>query len=83
MSHSTVVADVVLLVEAAFQLGLKLKASKCQITADDNTVTRTTQIFHGFRETPPHEITLLGAPILKGKAIDEALKKKVEAPSPD
>ena len=30
-------------------------------------------------KTPPHELTLLGAPILKGKAVDEAIQKKVDA----
>ena len=34
------------------------------------------KIFDGFRETPPYKLTPLGAP--KGKAVDEALNKKVE-----
>ena len=72
-----VAADVVLLVEALSKLGLELNASKCEIIADDCSVTMIMKIFDGFRETPPHELTLLRAPILKWKAVDEALKKKV------
>ena len=37
------------------------------------------KIFDSFRETLQHELTLLGAPISKGKAIDEDLNKKLEA----
>ena len=37
------------------------------------------EIFDGFRQMPPHQLMLWGAPILKEKAIDEALNKKVEA----
>ena len=74
-----VAANAVLLIEAASKLGLKLNASKCEIIANDYSVIKTMRIFDGFRETPPHELTLLGAPIIKGKAMDEALKKKVEA----
>ena len=72
-------ADVVMLVEAAPKLGLQVNASKCEIVADFYSVTRIMKIFDGFRETPPHELVLLGAPIVKGKAVDEALNKKVEA----
>ena len=74
----TEATDMVLLVEAASKLGLKLNASKCEIIADDYSVTITMKIFDGFRETPPHELTLFGAPILKWNAVNEVLKKKVE-----
>ena len=77
-SNKTVSAEAVLLVEATSKLGLKLNASKCELIVDDCSITRTMKIFDGFRETSPHELTLLGAPILKGKAVDEALKKKVK-----
>ena len=66
-STPTVAADVVLLLEAASKLGMKLHISNCEIIADDDSVTRTMKIFDGFGETPQHEVTLLGAPILKGK----------------
>ena len=75
----TVAADMGLLVEAAFKLDLKLNDSKCKITADDYSVTRTMTTFNVFKETPSYELTLLRALILKGKAVDEALKKKVKA----
>ena len=68
-----------LLVEAASKLGLQLNASKCKIIADNYSVTRIMKIFHGFRETLPNKLTLLGTSILKGKVVDEELNKKAEA----
>ena len=68
----TVAANVGLLVKAASKLGLQLNASKCEIIAYDYSVTRTMKIFDGFRKTLPYELRLLGAPILKGKAIDKS-----------
>ena len=55
----TVTADVILLVEAASKLGLKLNSSKCDIIVDGYSVTRTMKIFDGFRETSQLELTLL------------------------
>ena len=68
----TLEADGSLLVEAASKPGLQVNASKCEIIVDDYSVTTTMKIFVGFRETPPHELTL----ILKDKVVDEALNIK-------
>ena len=55
MAHptKTVASHVILLVETAYKLGLKLNISKCEIIADDYSVTRTMKIFDAFRKTPP------------------------------
>ena len=82
----TAAADVNLLVEAASKLGLTLNVSKCELIADDYSITRAIKIFDGFRETQPHKFTLLGAPILKGKTVEETQQKKwkrLKEPFPD
>ena len=79
-------ADVVLLVEAASKPELKLNATKWEIIADDCSITRIMKIFDGFREIPPHELTLLRASNFKGKAVNEARRrqgKRSKESSPD
>ena len=57
--------------------GLRLNASKCEIISEDFNLIESFEIFKDFARVTKEEITLLGAPILKGPALDRALQIKV------
>ena len=56
--------------------GLILNASKCEITAKNCKLIDKFPIFKDFKRVAAEDHTLLGAPILKGRAVDNAEKDK-------
>ena len=56
--------------------GLFLNANKCEITARNFDIINKFSIFNQFKRVLLEDMTLLGAPILAGRAVDAALKEK-------
>ena len=76
--HVDIVAfDVEKIVSVASETGLLLNPTKCEVISFDDTITNKT-IFKEFIHTKPADMTLLGAPVLKGSAIDRALTAKID-----
>jgi len=51
---------------------------KCEIITDDFTEINTLAAFNDFIRVNKEDITLLGAPVLKGKAQDKAIQDKID-----
>ena len=58
--------------------GLKLNTAKCDIIMDAFSKLDSFPIFKDFIRIAKDNMTLIGAPILQGKALDEALQGKVD-----
>ena len=74
----TLAKKVETIVNAETYTGLKLNTAKCEIIMDDFTDLDSFHIFKDFIRIPEDKMTLLGAPILQGQALDEALQIKVD-----
>ena len=57
--------------------GLTLNPHKCEITARNFNIVDKFPIFNNFKRIALEDITLLGAPVLEGRAVDNALKDKI------
>ena len=57
---------------------LKLNQAKCEIIMKDFSMIDSSSIFKNFIGVERKDITLLGSPILKGKAQDQAIQLKIE-----
>ena len=66
------------IIKAETSTGLKLNTTKCEIIMDDFTILDFFPIFKDLIRVPKDKMTLLGAPILQGEALDEALQIKVD-----
>ena len=66
------------IIESEALTGLQLNAAKCEIMMDDFSLIDSMEVFREFIRIPKEEMTLLGALILQGPALDKALKTKVE-----
>ena len=60
------------------ETGLRLNVDKCEIITDDFTEISTLATFNDFIRVNKEDMTLLGAPILKGKAQDKAIHDKID-----
>jgi len=69
----TVEEDVLTITESSTETGLRLNTDKCEIISDDFTEIDTLATFGDFIRVNKEDMTLLGAPVLKGKAQDKAI----------
>jgi len=60
------------------ETGLKLKTDKCEIIMEDFSKLDEIDTFKDFIWVDKAEMTLLGAPVLKGSAQDAAIKHKID-----
>ena len=74
----TLAKDVETIVKAETSTKLMLNTAKCEIIMDDFTNLDSFPIFRDFIRVPKDNTTLLGAPILQGQALDEALQIKIQ-----
>ena len=73
-----VVDDIKTILSKSEELGLELNAAKCEVTYGDSSTPHDDPILKIFQRTKMDDLTLLGAPILSGRAVDKALKEKTE-----
>ena len=62
--------DVEKVIQAAEETGLTLNESKCEIIASNFDIIENIHTFREFRRVASQHMTLLGAPVLKGPAVD-------------
>ena len=74
---STVAADVENITKAYVNTGLHLNPAKCEITARNFDCIRDIQTFSAFKKVEIADLVMLGAPVMKGRAVDSALESKV------
>ena len=73
-----VVASVIdMIVADAARTGLQLNPAKCEIVAANVNEVEKYPIFKDFKRIRKEDLTILGAPILKGPAVDKALADKI------
>src|SRR6218665_3058935 len=70
--------DIQLIAQESAKLGLQLNRAKCEIIFQNCDQKANDASFHGFKETPLGEATLLGSPLMPGPAVYMGLNKKVE-----
>ena len=66
-----------MIVADAARTGLQLNPAKCEIVASQIKRSREVSYFQGFQTNSEGGPNYLGAPILKGAAIDKALADKI------
>jgi len=59
-------------------IGLKLNISKCEIIARNPVTIHDSSILSKFVKVTKDEITLLGAPVVRGPAQDAALTHEID-----
>jgi len=74
----TVERDIATIMESPSETGLQLNVDKCEIITDDFTEISTLATFNDFIRVNKEDMTLLGAPVLKGKAQDKAIQDKID-----
>ena len=74
----TVERDITTIMESSSETGLQLNVDKCEIITDDFTEISTLATFNDFICVNKEDMTLLGAPVLKGKAQDTAIQDKID-----
>ena len=74
----TVEKDVFAIMDSAAEAGLNLNQAKCEIIMDDFSLISTLPIFNQFIRVEKENITLLGAPVVRGRAQDAAIQQKIE-----
>ena len=74
---SVVAMDVANLRRAGKEIGLIINDSKCELVHDPN-FTYPFSAFQGFAHVNPNQVSLLGAPLLQGPALDASLAKCCE-----
>jgi len=74
----TVARDITTIMESSSDTGLQLNVDKCEIITDDFTEINTLATFNDFIRVNKEDMTLLGAPVLKGKAQDKAIQDKID-----
>jgi len=70
----TVEEDVLTIMESSTETGLRLNTDKCD---QDFTEIDTLATFRDFIRVNKEDMTLLGAPVLEGKAQDKAIQDKI------
>ena len=71
-----VVNDIKTIISKSDELDLELNAAKCEVTYGDTSTSHDDPILKTFQRIELEDLTLLGAPILPGRADDKALKEK-------
>ena len=76
----TLSKDVKTIIDSEPVTGLRLNASKCEIIPEDFNLIESflIEVFKDFARVTKEEMTLLGASILQGPALDRALQIKVD-----
>ena len=74
---SSVARDVQAIIDSNPTTGLVLNARKCEITAKNFEMIDKFSIFKDFNRVAAVDLTILGAPVLEGKAVDNVLKDKI------
>ena len=67
------VDDIKTIISKSEDMGLELNAAKYEVTYGDSSTPRDDPILKTFQRTEIDDLTLLGAPILSGRAVDKAL----------
>lgn len=75
---ATVEADIDTIRDHGAEIGLQLNLKKCEVIINDSTKIPQSSILNHFIRVRQEDMTLLGAPILKGSAQDAVLQQKVE-----
>ena len=68
--------DVETLVCSAEETRLFLNASKCEIIANNFDIIKNIDTFKDFIRIAPHDMMLLGSPVLKGPAVAQHYRTK-------
>ena len=74
----TLERDITTIMESSSDTDLQLNVDKCEIMTDDFTEISTLATFSDFIRVNKEDMTLLGAPVLKGKAQDKAIQDKID-----
>ena len=73
-----VVDDIKTIIPKSEELSLELNAAKCEVTYDDSSTPHDDPILKSIQCAEMDDLTLFGAPILPGRAVDKALEEKIE-----
>ena len=76
---SSFARDVQAIIDSNPTTGLVLNARKCEITAKNFELIDKFSIFKDFKRVAAEDLTILGAPVLEGRAVDNVLKDKIAA----
>ena len=74
---SSVARDVQAIIDSIPTSGLVFNERKCEITAKNFEMIDKFSIFKDFKRVAAEDLTILGAPVLEGRAVDNALKYKI------
>jgi len=77
-SLHSVEQNVIIIRDAASKTGFQLNTAKCEIIMEDFTKIPTSSVFYSFVKVEKAEMTLLWSPVLKGKAQDAAISRKID-----
>ena len=75
---SALAQDISSIINAEISTGLRLNSRTCEIIMEDFSQLEQFQVFKDFIRVFKDDMTLLEAPILQGRALDTALRTKVE-----
>ena len=73
----SVARDVQAIIDSNPMTGLVLNARKCEITAKNFKMIDKFSIFKDFKRVAAEDLTILGARVLAGRAVDNVLKDKI------
>jgi len=74
----TLDTDVNTIISRSADTGLSLNISKCEIITDDPSAISDTSVLSHFMKVSKQDMTLLGAPVIKGLSQDASLQHKIE-----
>ena len=73
-----VVNDIISIKDKTDKYGLVLNAAKCEVVYVDSLAPHDDDTLKDFQRVELDNRTLLGAPVLPGRAIDKVIKQKTE-----
>ena len=73
-----VVNDIISIKDKTDKYGLVLNAAKCEVVYGDPLASHDDDTLKDFQRLEMENLTLLGAPVPPGRAIDKAIKQKTE-----
>ena len=74
---SSVARDVQAIIDSNPTTGIVLNSSKCENTVKNFEIIDKFSIVKNFKRVAAEELTLLGTPVLEGRAVDNTLKDKI------
>ena len=74
----TVENDITIITQSSQETGFRLNTSKCEIIMTDFTQIDSLATFRDFVRVDKEEMSLLGAPVFKGRAQDTAYQHKID-----